>query len=243
LALKLLVSVPFRFKDRIEPGLVAWLQSPKTAESAERHNLRLSLRFVQGEPIDVVRNRQGDSFLKSDADCVLLLDSDIIPHPELLALVEHEKPVVGGLCFSFKYYPLGDDPYGGAFPSPVAFKRFSSDSQARLEVRYQPIKDLVGLVECDAVGCGALLVAREVFEAIEPPWFKTLYRPNGALELREDQYFSERVKEAGYRIYVDCNLVCGHKVEVDIAKVLGGWEPIFNPVRSPTVGASDSVGE
>jgi hypothetical protein len=54
-----------------------------------------------------------------------------------------------------------------------------------------------------------LLAHREVYEAIEPPWFKRT-APAHRLGTGSDLYFSEQAKAAGYDLWVDCTQWVGH---------------------------------
>ena len=63
-----------------------------------------------------------------------------------------------------------------------------------------------GLIECDGVPCGCLLVNRRVFDAMETPWFKW----NENVTAGEDFYFCRKAQEAGFKILADPSVVCGH---------------------------------
>jgi len=130
------------------------------------------------------------------------MDSDVVP-PEntLKRLYDYDLPIVAGLypmrvneedTWSFK----GDSErkaYGGWWPRSV------------------PLPD--GLTEADAIGGSTLLVKREVFEKLERPWFKIVYKAieNGhAYDEGEDEYFSRIARQAGYKIMVDPAIICKH---------------------------------
>ena len=64
---------------------------------------------------------------------------------------------------------------------------------------------------------GCTLIAREVFEALEPPWFETttarLTAADGVPVLwhqTEDVFFLKKAKAAGYQPVVDTGLFCFH---------------------------------
>ena len=62
-----------------------------------------------------------------------------------------------------------------------------------------------GVTEVDALPTGMLLIKPHVFETLARPWFAT--PPNEKLELQgEDYYFCARAKEAGFSIWMDCDL-------------------------------------
>lgn len=66
-----------------------------------------------------------------------------------------------------------------------------------------------GLLEIDGVPCGCLLVHRRVFEAIKEPWFQW----GEGLTAGEDFYFCRKAQEAGFKIYGDPSVICGHLSE------------------------------
>jgi hypothetical protein len=59
------------------------------------------------------------------------------------------------------------------------------------------------LCEVDAVGFGAILTKREVFEAVPDPWFKMD-------QAGEDMYFCVHAKQAGFRLFLDGQYKLGH---------------------------------
>ena len=125
-------------------------------------------------------------FLSSDNDFLLFLDSDMMPPPDMLSkLIEYDKPIVSALAF--RRVPNYE---------PCIFKKV--DNEATLYLDYPK-----GLIEVEGVGMACTLIKREVFEKVKEPWF----RPG---DLGEDLSFCKRVKEAGFPIYCDTNLICGH---------------------------------
>ncbi|MDP6460053.1 MAG: hypothetical protein QF829_04605, partial [Candidatus Hydrothermarchaeota archaeon] len=62
------------------------------------------------------------------------------------------------------------------------------------------------LFRVDAVGMGCCLIKAEVFRSIAQPWFVYDVKRNRG----EDIYFCEKVKEAGYDIWVDPEVLPVH---------------------------------
>lgn len=72
-----------------------------------------------------------------------------------------------------------------------------------------------GLYEVDTLGTSGLLVRRHVWEKIEKPYFIT-----GHVEpdlLSEDMYFSEKAKEAGFKLFLDTTSILGHLTSMTMA--------------------------
>ena len=61
-----------------------------------------------------------------------------------------------------------------------------------------------GLQEVYAVGGAGLLVRKHVLDAIGPPYFETFGKQN------EDLEFCRKIRDAGFKIHVDCDAKLGH---------------------------------
>ena len=105
--------------------------------------------------------------------------------------------------------PLIMKSYPGTKENPVLYEPMKEDDVKKLPQEER-------LIKVDGVGTGMLLVHRDVFKAIDPPWFKFQYTPDGLIELSEDYYFSEKAKKAGFELFIDPNCVCGHAKYVDL---------------------------
>lgn len=124
---------------------------------------------------------------------ILFWDDDVYPpHDALIKLLRHKVPIVSGL-----YYTRTAPSY------PVAYMKEDG--------RYRHVADdSDGLKEVDGVGCGFLLVAREVFEKLSSPWFQFIQRGDPNDMLSEDLFFCELAQAAGYPILMDFSVKCGH---------------------------------
>lgn len=120
---------------------------------------------------------------------IFFLDVGVIPPIDIIPkLMSHGKDIVSALYFknTYPYYPL-------------AFKKTDNG--------FQPIIDYDdGLIEVDGIGLGCCLIKRKIFETIPEPWFDL---PPSS-QISEDLYFCIKAKEAGYSIWVDTTIKCGH---------------------------------
>ena len=66
-----------------------------------------------------------------------------------------------------------------------------------------------GLVKVGATGCGCVLYDMDVFINIDPPWFELTVGEFGQ-PIGEDVGFCEKLKKAGYDIFVDCSIDIKH---------------------------------
>lgn len=151
---------------------------------------------------------------------LLQLDQDAILHPEtLMRLMSWDVPIISPLVFA-RYPPI----------IPVAFSRRRLDlGPNEYDVDINEIRHWIGthkemwtsnpvvlepcpldaLVPQAFVGTHCLLVRRDVFETIDPPWFKRTtdadHQASGC-----DRYFCQKAIAAGYPIYMDRSVVAGH---------------------------------
>lgn len=147
-----------------------------------------SIYFAKGSDRESSRNALVREMLKAEDEWMLFLDDDQIFAEDLLTrLLASGLDLIGGL------YLRRDNPF-----SPVAYEDVLPDG------RFVPLdltmhaQDVVLPVR--AVGTGAMLVRRRVFEDMEDPWFRRA-------ELTEDMIFC---LECGYQAHVDLGARVGH---------------------------------
>lgn len=89
---------------------------------------------------------------------------------------------------------------------------------------FRPVQDCPGfggggLVECDAVGTGCVLIARRVIEALGPaPFFREWKQ--GRVSRGNDFAFCMRAKRKGFRVWAHFDYPCHHFNEVDLLEVI-----------------------
>lgn len=149
---------------------------------------------------DVVRNRMAMGLLESNYTHLLMLDADhehpvdIVQRLARWVMMDSKVQVVGGLNFK------RSSPY-----EPCAFL-YGEDGSI-----YQPAEWEKGLIEVDALGTGSIMIAREVFEEIQPPWFYNLYDEVWMDSWPgEDIGFSKKCREAGIKMWVDTTTTSPH---------------------------------
>lgn len=160
------------------------------------------MKFPYGRT-DLVRNKMAMELLRSDFTHLLMLDFDHV-HPQYIVqqlakwvLLSPEVKVVGGLNFR-----------RGAPFDPCAFIQ-GEDGKF-----YPPIEWGQGLVEVDQLGTGSILIAREVFEVLDPPWFFNSYdRVWEDAWPGEDIGFSNKCREKGIKLYVDTTTTSPHMID------------------------------
>jgi len=152
------------------------------------HDIKLTTETKLG--ISAARNRLAEKYL--DADYILWIDTDMMFRPNSLKkLLDCNKDIVSGLYFSrgYPFQPLASHKVRGT----NLFKPADVNKN--------------GLIEVDAAGFGFMLIKKGVFDKIEKPWF--VYKKT----LGEDYYFCTKAKEAGFKVFVNCDVQCGHWTE------------------------------
>ena len=168
----------------------------------------VKVKIWPGFGVDVVRNRIVASFLASDAEFLLMLDDDIIPPDDLLAMTAHGCDIVGGL-----YY--GWDLVTGPFI--IAYSQTDDGLYARPAVGEV---EGTGLQEMTVVGSGCMLLSRRVLAALNPPWFRFVIDAAGGKVLTpEDFQICKRAFSQGFKVWLDTDRVCGHIKDVDLRDV------------------------
>lgn len=165
-------------------------------KAAKKHNAITDIVDTIG--VDFARNVIAKHFLKSRATHLLFIDSDmLLPQGILERLLAHNKDVVSALYF------------GRTLPWPM----FQVKKGNKLVVLERFPKNT--LFKADSVGLGACLVKRKVIEKVNEslgenePMFKFTYRGKAPI-VGEDTNFCEKVREAGFKIFVDTGLEVKH---------------------------------
>lgn len=139
--------------------------------------------------------------ITESADWVFFIDDDQVFQPDVLyRLLARQEPVVSALIIQ-----------RGAPFLPTAYASKEDGKYSPLDLRSVSGS---ALVQVAGVGSGGLLVRREVFEVLDPPWF--LYTEN----FGEDLYFSGKCEEAGIQLLVDTGCRIGHLIP---ASVIPAW--------------------
>ena len=150
--------------------------------------------------IDVARNKFAVELLRSDFTHLLMLDldhahpKDIVQKLARWTLMEPFAKVVGGLNFR-RSAPF--DPCCGFWGDDDKY--------------YPPAQWEEGLIRVDIVGTGSILIAREVFELIEPPWFYFDYSKVWENKwIGEDITFARKCQEHDIDEFVDTTVTSPH---------------------------------
>lgn len=163
---------------------------------------------VHGPYLDVGRNFVVERFLKSDAEVLLFVDSDMEFTPEqahrVVASVSEEQPIIGGLYTNW---------FAEHGVRPVALNWNLDAEVAQMHPIDMPAEG-DGLVEVGCVGTGFMAIHRSVLdkmtETFNPPcpWFAEVAL--GGSQMGEDVTFCQRAIALGSPVCVDTDLRIAH---------------------------------
>lgn len=145
--------------------------------------------------LSAARNKCVETFLASNYNWLLFLDSDVTPPTDGIdRLMAHGKKIVSGL-----YHQKG----GEFLPNMYTYKGWNEET-GQHDYNWITEWKQGETIAVDAVGAGFLLIHREVLEAIgTTDWFN--FKEGG-----EDLAFCRQAKAKGYDIWVDTSIKCGH---------------------------------
>lgn len=179
-------------------------------------------------PIDTLRNDLVEKALEISATSLIMMDTDMVYHPQTITkLLSHKLPVVGALCF--RRYPPFDS---------IVLRKVNINEQYD---SYESVEEWEEgeLLECDATGAGCLMFDMEVFRKLPYPWFKFVKQENGAV-IGEDIGFCQDLKKAGYKIFVDTSVPAGHLTTLCVNQATSR---LYRAMKNKEAGRQALVGD
>lgn len=173
---------------------------------------------IMGGSIAKAWNDIADRLLDSDAEWLMLLNDDhVYPPNTLTRLLSHDVDMVTG------YYLKRTFPF-----SPVLYNGLREIEGKEWYETYYPQEGESGLQPIVGCGDGCVLIKRKVLEAIEHPiWEISKFKP----DLQStDLIFCEKVRKAGFKMFVDLDLMIGHMLVAPVfpdRKKTGQWQTLI----------------
>jgi len=207
-------AAPPQFWDSYE-GLIWRLASGAINRTLPRHLLIEGARRIKSAkfPTDVARNEICRNMLKGNEDYLLFLDADMtFPLDLVERLVAEEAPVI-----TARYHAKKPPFHAIAF-----VKHRTLDGPHR----YQAVHYGRGVFEIERCGAGALLIRRDVLDALQvrigDEWFRYQRGPDEAdhhdFTISEDFWFCQQVREAGFSIFCHWDVECEHLSTLPITR-------------------------
>jgi len=173
---------------------------------ANQDDYELYITYPALKPITQNRNKIVQDFLsKSQFDYLIMLDSDNVPPPNLLNLVDYKKDIIGSLYFGYQRNMIVP---------------FCLELQKNGLFQVADLKGKRGLIECDAIGTGIIVIKRKVLEdeRLRFP-FRNEYDKDGIKMLGLDINFCKRAKELGYKVWLHLDYISSHWVTMDLKDI------------------------
>lgn len=141
------------------------------------------------------RNIMIQQALDGDFTHVFFIDDDmILAKTALTKLLSHDVDIVSGL------YLHRNHPH-----RPLIFDQKLEDGQCRYHLLS---KGEEGLIEIVNAGLGCTLIKTRVFRNMEKPWIRLAEMDKD--DWNDDIGFFNRVTKAGFKVYCDLDVKCGH---------------------------------
>lgn len=139
---------------------------------------------IGGLAVDIIRNAAVERFLKTSHQVLVFIDDDMSFKPSLLTVLVRRALNTHGIA-SGAYC-------NKAYPYAWMFKRADDDSDA-FPTSYDVTHDWTDVKCC---GTGIMAIHREVFEALERPFFLLRTDKRGEIVVTEDVFFTMKVFHA-----------------------------------------------
>ncbi len=203
--IKVLVGIPLKghtpaqsYHDR----MLMWknLGGQEAVDFFEKKNPRFifALGAVGEMLVPYARERLAESAVESGCDYLFMIDDDMMAPPDLFyKLAAHGKDIIAPLAFT-----RNPDHKPVIYETIEGFDR-SSNSKYGL-TRFAVNYPRNSLVQCDAVGFGAVLIKTEVFKRMPKPWFF------GMEQTGEDITLCLKAKKYGFTTWMDTSVKLGH---------------------------------
>lgn len=194
---KILIGLPTMSSVHVHLMLliVKWIAD---ARAGGEYNLSI-YPTVSVQPVDNARNEIVREFLASDCTHLLFIDSDTVPPIDAITkLLALNKPIATGVTPIVEFNEETDEFY----------RKWNVVDQNDTHV--QPN---TGIVKAKGAGSSCILIRREVFEAMEAPWYRFHYTKNDKQEdviVSEDIFFTIMALGKGFETWADTSVICKH---------------------------------
>lgn len=185
---------------------------------------------MESKTPEVARNKAILGFLHDmkyrHCSHIFFLDDDSTPYAEdaILRLLNHRKPFVAGLTPIMRYRE------GLIYHKSLINAGIMQHEKTEIDCHWNAVIEKdgrlenigidekpEGLFKAYRIGGTGILVRRDVLEKLKPPYQITTYNERYTdVKLSEDMYFSDKVREAGFDLWVDPAIECHHFHNLDI---------------------------
>ncbi len=191
--MKILIAVPTF--ENITPETFKSIYALHTGE----HTVHFD--FVKGYDCAIARNKIVEKTLEGGYDYVLMVDSDIIiPQDTIDRFLDSPVDICFGIC------PRKNTKTGKTAVAKLGQAGFH-DMYTMEEITKTPLSR----IEVKGAGAACAFIRASVFKKLEYPWFNYVSYKDRSF-LSEDYYFCNSAIKAGYVMWADTRIKCGHLV-------------------------------
>jgi GT2 family glycosyltransferase len=142
------------------------------------------------------REKLAQVALKEGCDAVLYIDSDMRFPPDLITIMLSREVGIVGVNAVTRRKPC----------MPTAKLLVKSEDEKGIRHHWSNVdsRGKEGIEKITAVGFGAVMIRKEVFENVPQPWFDAGWGPTGVVG--EDVHFCVKAGDNGFDTYVDHEL-------------------------------------
>lgn len=160
-------------------------------------DLKIDIIMNSDIPIDKSRCALVESAKNKKCDYVFFIDTDVlIPENALKNLIEMGKDIATGIYFT------------KALPHRPVLRKYEDDTFFHWEDQILPHQKF----KVGGAGMGCCLIKMSVFEKIQFPWFKFNWAEWRGIvgQGAEDLDFCKKALDAGFEIWANSDVLCGH---------------------------------
>ena len=209
---KTMIGIPVSLSHNINDGLSAFC-----ADAYGRHVA--GQRILPSRAPELGRNKIISEFLASPTifEYLFLCDSDTYPDNRFAIerLLSHNKPVVAGITPICMETPDG-------VQLPIWSYRLPPDKEGD-KPKLVYLKDELpkGIFKAYSTGGTTILLRRDVLASLKPPYQFTLWNDSVTdYKMGEDHVFCEKLKAAGFDIWIDPTVICHHWHYFDLLRLV-----------------------
>ena len=155
---------------------------------------------------------------KVDYDYIMWIDSDQVFNVEMFKkLLSHDKDIVSGMYImrDTKHFAIVPEMKGEDLLKNGSFKFLDRDTL----IEWKKEHENSPLMSIDYCGMGFMLMKKGLLEQLEYPWFQplttTITDASNNVVVQdfnsEDHYLCKRMKDLGYEILIDTDILVGHE--------------------------------
>lgn len=185
---------------------------------------RLPIAYTRSKTgVVEVRNLIMRLFMDGHAETLIMVDDDVVPHPDSLRLIDWvesgDADIVAAPC------PL----VRAGLPILPNVYSVGADGQLGYDIRL--VQDNTGLVPCGAVGFGLVAISRRTI--IKLGEFKN-HIVNGEVTMGEDIEYCLRARKRGLKVMVDLDLPSEHVLTVHGNELAHSYSELMRNAQDPT---------